>query len=320
MKLEDVLAARARIRPHIHKTPLLRCRQMEQRLGCELWLKAECLQKTGAFKARGVLNFLMQEPDERELFTTFSSGNHGQAMAWAAGLLGKRAHVFMPEDASPVKTAAVRDYGGQASFAGRSSEDRRAACSAFADSAGAVIVPPYDHDRIIAGQGTAMLEVLEELPLFDAALLPVGGGGLMSGNAFVAKTLRPKVELYACEPELASDAKASLAAGELRRIEYPATIADGARNLCMGERNWAIIRERVTAGLSCSEARIREAMAMYAVFMKLYVEPTGAVSLACLMEARRRFAGKRVVVYISGGNIAPADYAKLVSGYASDLG
>jgi len=316
LKLEDVLAARTRIKPYIHKTPLLQSRQLSNLAGCDLRFKAEHLQKTGAFKARGALNFLVQEPESTTDCATYSSGNHGQATAWAAALLGKGARVFMPEDASPAKAAAVAGYGGKIEYAGRSSEDRRQACERYAADSGATIVPPYDNERIIAGQGTTMLEVLEDLPLFDVALIPAGGGGLLAGSSFVAHTLRRKVEIYACEPELAGDLAASLAAGELKRIDYPATIADGARNLCVGDRNWAIIRECVAGGLTCSEEGIREAMALLGLHLKQYVEPTGAVALACLLAHRDRFRGKRTVVYLSGGNAAPADYARLVSGYA----
>jgi len=314
IELEDVLAARARIKRKIHKTPLLRSVQLSKLLGCELYFKAEHLQKTGSFKARGALNFLLCDPEPVETYTTYSSGNHGQALAWAAGNLGRKAVIFMPEDASPAKVSAVQGYGGEVRFAGLSSTDRMEACLAFVEGGDARVVPPYDHPFIIAGQGTAMLEVLEEKPHFDIALLPVGGGGLLSGNALTLKTLRQHIQIMACEPELAADVKASIENAELTQIAYPATVADGLRNLCLGNRNWTIIRELVSEGLCCSEQRIIEAMRYYACYLKQLVEPSGAVPLACLMENQAAFAGKTVVVYISGGNIALSDYGRLVSG------
>jgi len=310
--LEDVLAARARIRKLIHKTPLLRCGKLSALAGCDLYLKAENLQKTGSFKARGASHFVVGDPDSSEVYTTYSSGNHGQALSWAAARAGKRAVIFMPEDASPAKVAAVRGYGGEVRFAGLSSVDRKTACLAYIAESGACEVPPFDHARIVAGQGTAMLEVLEELPHFDAALLPVGGGGLLSGNALVLKTLRKHADIFGCEPELVADAQASIASGELKHTEYHATIADGLRNLHMGALNWRIIRETVKAGLTCREDEIAAAMRLYATYAKQVVEPSGAVTLACLLANRSRFAGKTVVAYISGGNTALADYARLV--------
>lgn len=311
MKLEDVMAARARIREQIHKTPLLASRQLSQMLGCELYIKAENLQKTGAFKARGVMNFLALDPGKGTV-TTYSSGNHGGALAWGAAQVGRPAVIFMPEDASPAKIAAVKGYGGEVRMAGLSSADRHQACMAYVAETGATVVPPFDHEHIIAGQGTTMLEILEDLPDPDAVLVPAGGGGLLAGNALAAHNLRARLQVVACEPELVADVKASVESGELQSTAYAPTIADGLRNLRMGDRNWAIVRETVTTALSCDEREIRVAMAAYANFLKLYVEPSGATSLACLMRERARFAGKKVVVLVSGGNIAPWDWAKLV--------
>lgn len=320
IKLEDVLAAKTRLHGRIHRTPLLHSKQLSDRLGCEVYLKVENLQKTGSFKARGALNFLLSETEAAPVYTTFSSGNHGQALAWSAQTLGYRAVIFMPEDASHAKVAAVKGYGGEVRYAGTSSDDRRQACEAFADAEGACIVPPYDHPRIIAGQGSIMLEILEDLPLFDAAFIPVGGGGLLSGNALVAYELGRTTAIYCCEPEAAADAKASLAAGQLKRIDYPHTIADGARNLCLGNHNWAIVRETVRAGLTCSEAQIKAAMRLYAVFTKMIVEPSGALSLACLAAHCDQFTGRKVVLVVSGGNVALPQYASWIEDNASDLG
>lgn len=312
LRLEDVLAAKTRLGEDIHTTPLLRSRLLSGMLGCDIHIKAEFLQKTGAFKARGVLNFLRATPEVRGTVTTYSSGNHGQALCWAAGLHGKKAVIFMPEDASPAKVAAVRQYGGEVRRAGLSSAEREAACRAFAKESQATVVPPYDHELIIAGQGTVMLEIVDQLPLFDAVLIPTGGGGLLSGNALALGNLRHRTNVFACEPERASDARASLRAGSLQSIEYPSTIADGTRNLCLGQRNWALIQKYVHEGLVCSEDQIIEAMALYATYLKQVVEPSGAVSLACLIASRDRFKGKTVVLIASGGNIALPDYGRLI--------
>lgn len=312
LRLEDVLAARTRIRGAIHQTPLLRSSRLDRRFDCELYFKAEHLQKTGSFKVRGAMNFLAEAAERGASFTTYSSGNHGQALAWSCRRTGEQAVVFMPEDASPAKVDAVQGYGGRVELAGKSSMDRQSACERFAARSDAVIVPPYDHQRIIAGQGTVMLEIIEELPLFDYALIPTGGGGLLSGNSLVLGELGRRTQVLACEPELAGDAAASLRQGSRQTIPYPATIADGLRPLSLGKLNWEIIRRGVSGGLLCSEAQIREAMRLLGSALKQVVEPSGAVSLACLMADPSRFVGKSVVLILSGGNITPDKYAQLV--------
>lgn len=317
MKLEDVLAAKTRLGEDVHTTPLYHSRLLSKALGCELYIKAEFLQKTGAFKARGVLNFLRAGHIKEQVLTTYSSGNHGQALTWAGGLHNKRVVVFMPEDASPVKVAAVKAYGGEVRRAGLSSLERERACREFACESGAVVVPPYDHESIIAGQGTVMIEVVSQLPKFDAVLIPTGGGGLLSGNALVVANLRQHTKVYACEPDNAADAQASLRQDSLQSIDYPITIADGTRNLCLGERNWELIRRYVAAGLTSSETQIIQAMWYYGTYLKQIVEPSGALSLACLIAHRELFAGKTVVVIASGGNIALQDYGKLIQEYVS---
>lgn len=317
LKLEDVLAAKTRIGQDIHQTPLLSSRILSEMLGCQIFIKAEFLQKVGAFKARGVLNYIRANKLQNAVLTTYSSGNHGQALTWAGGLHGMKVVVFMPEDASPAKVAAVKQYGGEVRRAGLSSQDREQACRSFAKESGAIVVPPYDDEAIIAGQGTVMLEIVSQQPLFDAVLIPTGGGGLLSGNALVLGSIRQKTQVFACEPELAADAQASLAQGSLQSISYPSTIADGARNLCLGDHNWAIIKRHVTEGLACREDQIVEAMWLYGTYLKQIVEPSGALSLACLLAHRERFQGKTVVLIASGGNIALPDYGKLIQEHVS---
>ncbi|CAM2009009.1 threonine ammonia-lyase [Acanthopleuribacter pedis] len=313
-QLEDVLAARIRIKPFIHKTPIFSSQTLNRQLGCEVFLKAENLQKTGSFKARGVSNFLATREAIADEITTYSSGNHAQATSWAAARHQRRATVFMPEDASPAKVAAVKHYGGEVQFAGLTTQDRHDACHAYAERTGAQIVPPYDHEAIIAGQGTVSLEILEELPQFDALLLPTGGGGLCAGNAFTIRSLRQTTRVYACEPTTADDARQSLESGTLTAINFSATIADGTRALCLGDRNWALIQQHVAGGLVADDPTIIEAMRDLARYLKLIVEPSGALALACLAANREQFAGQKVVVVLSGGNINMDTYSTLTAG------
>ena len=313
MVLEDVLAAKARIRSWVHHTPLLRSHLLSEYLGLDLFFKAEHLQKTGSFKVRGVLNFVLSEGGSYTKIATYSSGNHGQAVAWAASLLNKQPVVFMPKDASEAKIAAVKGYGARVHFAGHTTEDRRRACEAFASEHDSLIIPPYDHPAIVAGQGTVMLEILTDQPDIDAVLVPTGGGGLASGNALVLKGIRQKVEIYTCEPDSAADAKASLEMGALQHRPLSTTIADGLRSLSLGQLNWELLHQYADGGLVCDEAAIREAMRLYASYLKQWVEPSGAVSLACILRNREQFSGKRVVLIISGGNISVPDFVKVVT-------
>ena len=314
LKLEDILAARILIGRKIHKTPLLHSQKIDQILGCEVYFKAECFQKTGSFKARGASHFLANANPPSKKVTTYSSGNHGQALAWAAAAHDYEATIFMPEDASSAKQAAIKGYGGNIALAGFTSDDRYQACTKYAAQAEALIVPPYDHEWIIAGQGTLCLEVLEEMPQFDALLAPTGGGGLLSGNALALKSLRQNTNIYACEPELADDARQSIKRGSLTSITYPKTIADGARNLCLGDRNWNLIQRFVDDGLAAPEFMIISAMKKIATYLKVLVEPTGALGLACLMSHLDQFQGQRIVVVISGGNVSLETYSQLVAG------
>ncbi len=313
-QLEDVLAARIRIRPFIHQTPIFQSQTLNRKLGCDVYFKAENLQKTGSFKARGVSHFLAMLPELPAEIATYSSGNHGQAVAWAAASRGCAATVFMPEDAVLAKVDAVKHYGGQVRFAGLTTQDRFEACRDYAAASGATMIPSYDHDAIIAGQGTVVLEVLEEIPQFDALLVPTGGGGLLGGNSLALKSLRPHCAVYACEPALADDARRSLESGTLTSVAFADTIADGTRALCLGDRNWALIKQFVNAGLIADEDAIMAALKDLAVYLKLIVEPSGALGLACLAANRERFAGQRVVVILSGGNVNLATYSKFTAG------
>lgn len=312
MMLEDVLAAHSRIRSAIRKTPLLSSRLINQQAGCELFFKAEHLQTTGSFKARGALNFLLTENKPAATYTTYSSGNHGQALSWACARIGSQAVVFVPENANAAKVSAIEDYGGRVVRAGTWPHERLEACLQFAEKEAAVIVPPYEEQRIMAGQGTVMLEILEDLPLFDAALVPAGGGGLLAGCSLVLKTLRPRAQMFSAEPESAGDIALSLRTGKPCAIDPPETIADGVRHLKCGQETWPVFSPHVDQGLLCSEDSIRRALAMIGRNMKQVVEPTGAVPLATVLDNRALFAGRKVVVVLSGGNVDLAEYGRLV--------
>jgi len=263
-------------------------------------LISEHLQVTGAFKARGALNFARL--NEADHYTSYSSGNHGQAVAWAARCLRRRCTIFVPCDVNPNKRAAMLAYGAELVEAGYTVDDRKEACESFTRADGATIIPPFDHPDVIAGQGSLMIEVLEQLPNFDAAFVPVGGGGLISGCAIVLSTLRPKIKLYAAEPEANPKTQRSLRTGKPVEVPFPQTIADGLRHRRLSELAWRILEDRLAGAFTCREDRIRSATVLLATRLKQVVEPSGAVSLACLAQYRDRFRGQKVVVVLSGGN------------------
>jgi threonine dehydratase len=301
--IEDIRGAHRRIIDHIHRTPVIHSAKLNQLCATQLWFKCENLQKAGAFKSRGALNAVLGlEPDTFRAVATHSSGNHGAALAMAASVRGLEAHIVMPENASAVKKEAVKSYGGiiiecEPTLAARESSLRQ-----VVEETGAHVIHPYDDDRIIAGQGTVGLEVLDQLQEIDAIVVPVGGGGLLAGVATAIKSLRPGVEVIAAEPAGADDAFRSFGLGYRVPQENPQTIADGLLT-SLGERNYAIIRERVDTILTVEEASIVEAMQLQWSRLKTVVEPSGAVSFAAVLEHPERFSGRRVVCVISGGNV-----------------
>ncbi|MCB1043311.1 MAG: threonine/serine dehydratase [Acidobacteria bacterium] len=313
LQLMDILAAKSRIANHIHKTPILSSRRLNQHLGCSLSFKCEALQKTGSFKARGALNALLSQPELPYAITTYSSGNHGQALAWLAQSRDIKAFVFVPEHAPDAKLDAMRAYGAQITFAGTTVDARKQACLNFAEESRALVIPPFDDPAIMAGQGTTMIEILEDLPHLDAMLVPTGGGGLLSGVATVLRTLRPHAQVFACEPVSGNDAQLSLQAGEPVTIPGPKTMADGVLHVRLGDLTWPVISQLVTGGLTCSEDSIVEAMRLCHRYLKLVAEPTGVLGLACLLEHRDQFAGKQLATVVTGGNISPQTYGKLIS-------
>jgi threonine dehydratase len=279
-----------------------------------VFVKPECFQRGGAFKFRGAYNKIASlDADERaQGVLAYSSGNHAQAVAIAAALLGSRATIVMPEDAPPAKVDATRGYGAEIITYDRWTEDREALGARLADERGVVLVRPYDDVLVMAGQGTAVLELLEDADDLDVVVTPVGGGGLIAGSATVAKALRPGVRVVGVEPEAGDDTARSLAAGERLRGGVPRTIADGLQAAEPGALTFEVNRQLVDDVVTVSDAEIVDAMTFLFDRMKLVVEPSGAVGVAALLNGRVR--GDRIGVVISGGNVGAARFAELVGG------
>jgi threonine dehydratase len=276
--------------------------------GNKLWLKAECLQRTGSFKFRGAYNAISSlSAEERERgVITYSSGNHGQAVACAASMLGVRSVVVMPEDAIPVKVALTRRWGAAVEFAGHSSLDRQARALELVEEHGYTVIPPFDDRRIIAGQGTTGLEILEQKPNVEAVVVPVGGGGLISGISTAIKALRPDVRVIGVEPDGGADAKASFETGTLVTLGHVETVADGLRTSRIGDLNFATIRECVDEIVTVSDEQALQAVGLLANEARLVVEPSGAVTTAAVLFGRTGLTATAVLAVISGGNIDPA--------------
>jgi threonine dehydratase len=302
--LEDVRAAAARIQFYIHRTPLLQSRSISERVGVEVRLKCENLQRAGSFKIRGAMNALLQlSPDERRNgVVAFSSGNHAQGVALAARLLGMKATIVMPEGSVVAKVEATKDYGAEVVTAGVTSATRDTIAREIAAKSGAAVIPPFDDDRIIAGAGTAALEIVEEWPEVDAIITPLGGGGLLSGTALAATSVKPGLSVYGVEPRAGNDGEQSFKSGRIVTIDPPKTIADGARTLAIGERNFAIIRERVKDVVSVDDETLLDATKYAMTRTRLVIEPTGALGIAALLAGTIK-PGGRVAVVVSGGNL-----------------
>jgi threonine dehydratase len=301
--LEEVRQAAARIRLHVRRTPVLTSALLDRESGAQLFFKCENFQKVGAFKSRGACNavFSLTEADARRGVATHSSGNHAAALARAAGLRGLTAHIVMPRNSPPPKQQAVAGYGGRIVLCEPTLAARESACAAIIASTGATLIHPYNDDRIIAGQATAALELLEEVPDLDLVLAPVGGGGLLSGTSIAVKGLRPATRVFGAEPAQADDAAKSLQAGRI--VNQPAnTIADGLRTM-LGDRTFPILQAHVDGILTVSETGIIAAMRRLWQIMKIVVEPSGAVPLAAVDEHAALFAGRRVGIILSGGNV-----------------
>ena len=310
----DVVAASERLQGVAHRTPVLRSSTANALLGAELFFKCENLQRMGAFKFRGGYNTLAQfSPEQKKRgVLAFSSGNHAQAIALSARILGMPAAIVMPEDAPAAKLAATRGYGAEVITYDRFTEDREAISQRIASERGMTLVPPYNHPHVIAGQGTAAMELLQEVPDLDYLFAPLGGGGLLSGTLLSAKALAPNCKVYGVEPEVGNDAQQSLRKGEIVKIATPKTIADGAQTQALGDITFAIIRRDVTDIITANDAQLVETMRFYAERMKIVVEPTGALSLAGARHSGIDLKGKRVGFIISGGNVDLANYGALL--------
>lgn len=302
--LRAIKDAAARIGPYIHRTPVLTCATLDALSGASLFFKCENLQKGGAFKVRGATNavFSLTEAEAARGVATHSSGNHAAALALAAGWRGIRAHVVMPRNVPAVKRRAVEGYGAMIVDCEPTVASREATLAEVLAKTGAVYVPPFDDPRIIAGQGTAALEFLEQAPGLEIVIAPVGGGGLLSGTALTVKALSPSAQVFGAEPEMAGDAMVSLATGKIQPMNHPQTIADGLRT-SLGPWTFAAIQARVDGILPVTEAGIVAAMRLMWERMKIVVEPSGAVPLAAVLAHQEKFAGRRVGLVISGGNV-----------------
>jgi threo-3-hydroxy-L-aspartate ammonia-lyase len=293
---------------------VLTSRTIDARVGGAVFLKGEHLQRVGAFKFRGAYHALASLDDEvrRRGVVAFSSGNHAQAVALAASLLGMPATIVMPTDAPPTKLAATRGYGAEVVTYDRYREDRVAIAEEVAGRTGATVLPPFDHPDIIAGQGTAALELFEQVDDLDVLVTPIGGGGLLAGCAVVGRTLRPDLEVVGVEPAGRVAAREAMARGEVVEVEVPRTILDGQQTTHVGVRPLAILRRHVSRVVGVDDADVRATIHLLALRAKQVVEPSGASALAAVLSGAIPVAGRRVGVVLSGGNIAPALLADIL--------
>jgi len=305
IQLSDIQTASERIRTLAHRTPVFTSRTFDSLTRANVFFKCENFQRGGAFKIRGAANFIYSIPKEEigRGVVTFSSGNHGQAVAIAAESLGVPATVVMPADAPKLKMEATRGHGARIVTYDRATEDREAIGRRIAQESGATVVPPFDHPWTIAGQGTATLELLEEIPDLDALIVPIGGGGLISGSSIAAHALRPGIRIFGVEPEDGNDTFLSLRAGERVEIPAPKTIADGLRTPKPGALTFPIIQRHVESVVLVSDGEIRAAMQFLLTRMKMLVEPSGAATAAALLHQKLPAGLGRVGAILSGGNV-----------------
>ncbi len=310
----DVLDAAASIEGIAHRTPVMTSTRIDAALGCQVFFKCENLQRVGAFKFRGAYNAISRLDDAQRArgVVAYSSGNHAQAMALAARLLDVPATIVMPSDAPAIKRAATEGYGARVVVYDRYGEDREEIGAYLAEREGLALIPPYDHPHIIAGQGTAALELLSDVGDLDAVFVPLGGGGLLAGTLLAAGEVCPSARVYGVEPEAGNDGQQSLLAGRIVTIATPRTIADGAQTLHLGALTFPIIADHVTDIVTATDDELVSAMTTLAATMKLVVEPTGTLGLAALTREAESFAGQRVGVILSGGNVDLARFSQLV--------
>jgi len=315
ISFDDVVQAHQRLAEVAHRTPVLTSNTANLLSGAELFFKCENFQRMGAFKFRGAYNAIAQfTPAQRARgVVTYSSGNHAQGIALSARLLGVDAVIVMPSDAPAIKIDATRGYGAEVLLYDRYTEDREAIGKRLAEERGLTLIPPYDHPHVIAGQGTAAKELIEEVGPLDVLLVPLGGGGLLSGCATASRAMNPECSVIGVEPEAGNDGQRSLRSGQIVHIDTPDTIADGAQTQHLGQHTFPVIQQLVDDILTVSDAELVAAMKLFASRMKMIVEPTGCLAAAAAFDRQFDVRGKRVGVIISGGNIDLARFASLIA-------
>lgn len=311
---DDVAAAHQRITGTAHRTPVFTSTTADKLVGARLFFKCDNFQRMGAFKFRGGMNALSRfTPEQRSRgVVTYSSGNHAQAVALSSQILGIRAVIIMPQDAPAPKIAATKGYGAEVVFYDRYTEDRDAIGKKMAEEQGLTLIPPYDHPHVMAGQGTAAKELIEDVGPLDVLLVPLGGGGLLSGCATAAKALCPDCTVYGVEPEAGNDGQQSFRTGKIVKIATPATIADGAQTQYLGVHTFPVIQKLVADIFTATDAELVKCMRFFAERMKLVVEPTGCLAAAAVFAEKFDVKGKRVGIVISGGNVDLTRYADLL--------
>ena len=316
LEIADIQAAAARLQGVAHRTPVLTSRTLDEQLGAQVFMKAENLQRMGAFKFRGGYNAVnvLSDGERARGVVAFSSGNHAQAVALAARLHGCHATIVMPKDTPAIKLAATRGYGAEVSLYDRYTEDRAAIANRLVAERNATLIPPFDHLPVMAGQGTVALELIEDTGPLDALIVCAGGGGLLSGCAVAAKHLAPGIQVFGAEPERGNDMQQSLRAGKIVSIDVPRTICDGQQTQAVGHHPFEVIRTLVTDVLTVPDPVVVRAMHFAFERMKVVLEPSGACALAALMQHAERFKGQRVGVTLSGGNIDTGRFVALLSG------
>ncbi len=312
----DVAAAAERIAGYANKTPVMTSRTVNEEFGADVFFKCENFQRMGAFKFRGAMNALRQfTPQQRAAgVVAFSSGNHAQAIALSAKLLGIPATIIMPHDAPAAKVAATKGYGGHVVMYDRYTEDREKIGRDLAEKQGLTLIPPYDHPHVIAGQGTATKELIEEVGALDALFVYLGGGGLLSGSALATRHLSPDCLIYGVEPEAGNDGQQSFRSGKIVHIDTPKTIADGAQTQHLGQHTFPLIQKHVNDILTVSDDELIAAMKFIAERMKMVVEPTGCLGFAAARARKADLRGKKIGIIISGGNVDISRYSDFLAG------
>jgi len=301
---DQIIQAHERIKPFIHVTPVLTSLTLNKISGAELFFKCENFQKIGAFKIRGGMNAALTLPKEKRVngIATHSSGNHAQAIAYAAKELGTKAYIVMPDNSPQVKVNAVKGYGAEITFCENNQQAREATLQNIVEKTGAEFIHPYNDERVITGQATCAKELMEEVPSLDVIIAPVGGGGLLSGTSLSAHYFSPSTKVYAAEPEGAADAVLSFSSGKIETAPFVNTIADGLLTK-LGDKTFPIIQQHVTGILTVSDEEIIAALKLVYERMKIVIEPSSAVTLAAVIKNKELFAGKRAGIIFSGGNV-----------------